>query len=148
MRSFGILTLLLIICLALTPAASAHRVHVMGQVDNIKVKAWYGGGDPMADAEVEIYTIRDGEEELYLTGSTDEEGLFFFTPQLGVSEYKVVASAGGGHRGEEIINLESGVAPEEDELPLFIRVFAGFGYLTGLAGVGMIISSRKKRKEG
>ncbi|AKB25632.1 hypothetical protein MSMTP_2163 [Methanosarcina sp. MTP4] len=145
-RSFGILALTLILCLALAPAASAHRVHVMGQVDSIQVKAWYGGGDPMVDADVEIYTIRNEEEELYLTGSTDEEGLFYFTPKLGVSEYKVVASAKGGHRGEEIINLESGVAPEEDELPLFIRVFAGFGYLTGLAGIGMISSARKKQK--
>jgi nickel transport protein len=146
MRCFGILAFTLILCLALTPAASAHRVHVMGQVDSIQVKAWYGGGAPMTDAEVEIYTIRNGEEELYLTGSTDEEGLFYFTPKLGVSEYKVVASAEGGHRGEEIINLESGAGQEEPEIPLAMRIIAGFGYLTGLAGLGMIMSARKKQK--
>lgn len=146
MKFFGILTLVLILCLALAPAASAHRVHVMCQVDSIQVRAWYGGGDPMTDAKVEIYTIRNGEEKPYLTGSTDEEGFFYFAPKLGVSEYKVVASAEGGHRGEEIINLESGVGQEEPEIPLAMRIIAGFGYLTGLAGIGMVMSARKKQK--
>ncbi|MEA1869973.1 MAG: hypothetical protein U9N09_07520 [Euryarchaeota archaeon] len=155
-RILLVLALLLILCTALVPLASAHRVIVQGQVSEIQVKAYYGGGsaDPMVDADVEIYAIKDGQEELYLTDKTNDSGMYYFAPELGVSEYRVVVEA-TGHRGEETVNLSEGAgiteaeqaeAEKEAGLPI-TGIITGFGYLAGLAGIAMIITARKMKKQ-
>jgi len=144
-RSLSILTLVLILCMTLMPVASAHRVYIQEQITEVQIRTWYGGGTPMVDADVEIFSIKDGEEKLYLEGKTDKDGMFYFAPKLGVSEYRVVVSA-TGHRTEKMIDMAGGVQ-EEAELPLSMRILAGFGYLAGLAGIGMILSARKLKKE-
>jgi nickel transport protein len=155
-RILLVLALLLILCMALVPLASAHRVIVQGQVSEIQIKAYYGGGsaDPMTDADVEIHAIKGGGEELYLTGKTDDAGMYYFPPKLGVSEYRVVVDA-TGHRGEETVNLAEGAgiteaeqaeAEKEAGLPI-TGIIAGFGYLAGLAGIAMLITARKMKKQ-
>jgi len=151
-RILLVLALLLILCTALVPLASAHRVIVQGQVSEIQIKAYYGGGsaDPMTDADVEIYAIKDGQEELYLTGKTNDAGMYYFAPKIGVSEYRVVVEA-TGHRGEETVNLSGGAGLTEAEqaeagLPV-TGIISGFGYLAGLAGIAMIITARKMKKQ-
>lgn len=146
-RTLGVFALVLILCMTLICLpASAHRVVVIGQVHEMQVMAYYGGGDPMVDANVEIYAIKNGREELYLTGKTDTGGLFYFKPKIGVSEYRAVVEA-TGHKGEEFVNLTAGagVAGAEQEgtrLPL-MQMFAGFGYLLGIIGITMILKVRK-----
>lgn len=132
---------------------SAHRVYLQEQVNEIEMRAWYGGGDPMANAEIIVYSIKDGEEELYLEGTTDEEGFYYFSPKLGVSEYKVIVSQ-MGHQKELLFDLKSGSGdpPEgsssnEAELPLTASVVAGLGYIAGIAGFAMILKVRKMQKE-
>lgn len=150
--------LLLVLCIALVcPVASAHRVVVQGYVNEIAVKAYYGGGGmaPMAYADVEIYAIRDGQEdELYNTGETDEDGMYYFAPKIGISKYNVEVSS-LGHRGNETVNLAEGAglsdaeqkeAEDEAQLPLR-KMIAGFGYLTGLVGIAMILTARKMKKQ-
>ncbi|MEA1909349.1 MAG: hypothetical protein U9N43_10065 [Euryarchaeota archaeon] len=146
--------LLLVLCMALVcPVASAHRVVVQGYVNEIAVKAYYGGGgmDPMAYADVEVYSIRDGQEdELYNTGETNEDGMYYFAPKIGISEYRIVVEA-TGHRGEETFNIAKGAESEEDEedaanMPL-TQMITGFGYLTGLAGIAMLLTARKMKKQ-
>ena len=151
-RSLLVLALILILCMALIcPPASAHRVIVQGQVSEIQIKAYYGGGsaDPMVDANVEIYAIKDGQEELYLTGKADADGMFYFAPKIGVSEYRAVVEA-TGHKGEETVNLAEGAgiteAEKEAGLPI-TGIITGFGYLAGLAGIAMIITARKMKKK-
>ena len=149
-RTFGVFALVLILCMTLVCLpASAHRVVVVGQVHEMQVMAYYGGGDPMVDANVEIYAIKKGQEELYLTGKTDVEGLFYFEPEIGVSEYRAVVEA-TGHKGEEFVNLTAGagVAGTEQEgtgLPIS-GIISGFGYLLGIAGIAMILKARKMEK--
>ena len=151
-RSVVVLALLLILCMALIcPPASAHRVIVQGQVSEIQIKAYYGGGaaTPMADGDVEIYAIKDEQEELYLTGKTDDAGMFYFAPKIGVSEYRAVVEA-TGHRGEETVNLSKGAgiteAEKETTLPI-TGIITGFGYLAGLAGIAMLVIARKMKKQ-
>ena len=150
-RSVVVLALLLILCMALMPPASAHRVIVQGQVSEIQIKAYYGGGgaDPMVDADVEIYAIKGDGEELYKTGKTDDAGMFYFAPKIGVSEYRAVVEA-TGHRGEETVNLSKGAgiteAEKETTLPI-TGIITGFGYLAGLAGIAMLVIARKMKKQ-
>ena len=150
-RTLSVFALVLILCMTLLCLpASAHRVVVVGQVHEMQVMAYYGGGAPMIDADVEIYTIKDGQEDLYLTGKTDLEGMFYFEPKIGVSDYRAVVEA-TGHQGYEFVNLTGGAGvPEAEkegtELPL-MQMFAGFGYLAGLIGISMILAARKMKKQ-
>ena len=146
-RLSGALVLLLLLCTALVPAVSAHRAFV-GEImeDEVRLKAWYEGGDPMNEASVKVYAIEDGKEELYLEGLTDEEGVYSFEPKDEAAEYRVIVEQ-LGHRAKTKIDLEGPSSQEEAELPLYARIIAGFGYLLGLAGAGMIYSARKIEKD-
>ncbi len=145
-RIMGILALVLILCTALCLPASAHRVYVKEQVNEMQIRAWYGGGAPMAYADVTIYANSTSGEELYLEGATDEKGIYYFTPKLGVSGYRVVVEA-TGHKAEKEFDLAGGGSQEPAEIPLSMRIVAGFGYLIGLAGIGMLFAARKLKKE-
>ena len=145
-RIMGILALVLILCTALCLPASAHRVYVKEQVNEMQIRAWFGGGEPMAHADVMIYANSTSGEELYLEGATDEEGMYYFKPKLGVSGYRVVVEV-TGHRAEQEFDLAAGGSQEPAEIPLYMRIVAGFGYLIGLAGIGMLFAARKSKKE-
>lgn len=144
---FAVLALVLVLSVSATTIVSAHRVYVKGEIVEIGVKAWFGGGEPMRDADVEVYATKEGKEELYREGKTDENGKFRFAPKIGVEEYKVVVESPGGHRGETVINLTQAASPGEGtEMPLYTRTIAGFGYLIGLAGSAMAYMGWKMKK--
>lgn len=147
------LMLALILAMLATPAVSAHRVYLMHQVNEVEVKAWYGGGDPIANAEITIYAIKDGEEEIYIEDVTDEDGMYYFSPKLGVDEYRIIVSQ-MGHQDEIEIDLkgegESTVennSTDDTELPLTANIVAGIGYILGFAGIGLYARARKMQKE-
>ncbi|MGM0771948.1 MAG: carboxypeptidase-like regulatory domain-containing protein [Halobacteriota archaeon] len=149
MTSYRIIWALVFACVfltAITPAVSAHRVYAQEQVTEVQIRSWYGGGDPMPNADINIYSIKNGEEELYITDVTNEEGIYYFEPKLGVVEYRVIVSQ-NGHQKEITFNVAGSEGPssEQAELPLAASIIAGFGYLAGLAGIGMYFSARKKR---
>ncbi|WP_440956405.1 hypothetical protein ACSAZK_05635 [Methanosarcina sp. Mfa9] len=157
-RCLRVLALLLIMSSVFMPLASAHRAFVGYFVgadagDEMQVKAWYEGGSPMANADVSVYLITGTDEggkdikELYFEGSTDEDGYCTFLTDRGETMYSIVVEQ-DGHRARGTIDLENQASSShEDELPLPARVVAGFGYLIGLAGVGMMISARKMKKQ-
>ncbi|UUX91956.1 hypothetical protein [Methanoplanus endosymbiosus] len=155
MKKLRLLTLIglavLMAMLFISPV-SAHKAFVgaflTGDADDeVQIKAWYEGGAPMANAETTIYKIEDGEKVVYLEGTTDEQGLFTFEPEYKVTEYAIKVEQ-TGHRAKMDLDLEGGVSTGNsgDEMPLFARIIAGFGYLVGLAGLGMIYSARKMTK--
>lgn len=135
----------------LIPAAYAHRVHVSWRIGEVKVKAWYGGGEPMSHATAKVYTFEGKEKKLYVKGKLDENGNFFFPPKIGVENYTVVVQH-GGHRGEVKVNLEAAPTSRAEKggrvvTPLWTRIISGFGYLIGLAGAAMAYMGwRWKRK--
>ncbi|WP_407355355.1 hypothetical protein [Methanolobus sp. WCC5] len=139
--------MLSVIMALLMPAVSAHRVYVQERITEVEIKAWFGGGDPMADADILIFGIKNGEEELYIEDRTDSNGMYYFTPKPGVSEYRVVVSE-SGHKNEKVFSLtgDAGVSAEA-ELPLAASIGAGFGYILGIAGIALYFSSRKAKTE-
>jgi len=145
-KNLSLLALVIVLCMVLVPAASAHRVHLREQITDVQIKTWYGGGDPMAYANIEIYSIRDGQEKLYLEGKADENGLYHFTPELGTSSYRVVAEA-TGHKGELEFDMNAGSQPENAELPLYLNVLVGFGFLAGIGGIAAYLSARKMKAQ-
>ncbi|MGM0770299.1 MAG: hypothetical protein ACQESU_01640 [Halobacteriota archaeon] len=143
MRSSKIITIgiLLVLCMSLTPAASAHRCYVeQFNADEIVVKAFYDGDAPMGLAEYQVLNA-ETDEVLY-EGETDENGFLSFAPVEGVEQYHVTVDQ-FGHMGEATINAIGG-SNEPAELPLFMRIFTGFGYLLGIAGIAMVYTAKKE----
>ena len=144
--------LVLLLSTACIAPVSAHRAFagafMTGDVeDEVMIRAWYEGGAPMADADITIYAVRDGEEEVYIEDVTDELGFYSFEPEWRVTEYRILVEQ-TGHRAEIDLDLESGTSTgsESAELPLVARVVAGFGYLLGLAGIAMIYSAKMQNR--
>ena len=162
-----------IILMIASGIADAHRMHIhtalTGEEVTVKEftihgKAYFGGGDAVQDGDVKVYSLIDGNEELYLQLTTDENGGFSFKQKEGVYGYKIVVEASHmpGHMAEEIINLTGTVPSEpgnefevvncisggsdECEIPLYMRIIAGLGYLMGLLGVSLIYIYYKKQK--
>ncbi|MHC1570024.1 MAG: hypothetical protein ACXQTA_03230 [Candidatus Syntropharchaeales archaeon] len=140
-------TLMMIILLmaVVSPTVSAHRVIVDYGIKSIYIEAYYGGGEPLRDGDVKIYTP-DGR--LYVEGKTDDEGKFSFDPGF-EKEFDVVVES-TGHRGEVTINMTAAAGGRSDkggEMPLYLRVFAGFGYLLGILGLSLWYKSFKKARE-
>lgn len=146
MRNKIVLFSVILLMLILTSPVASHRVHTNWEIGEVEIKAWYGGGEPMADADVKVFINQSGEQVVYEEGKTDENGVFAFSPKVGINNY--TAEVGStGHKGELKINLaESPSSGEEQELPLYMRIAAGFGYLLGLAGVALAYTSWKKSK--
>ena len=155
--------------------ADAHRMHIHTTITGEEVtvkdftihgKAYFGGGDAVKDGEVKVYSLIGGKDELYLQLTTDENGEFNFTQKEGVYEYKVVVEATHmpGHRAEKIVNL-TGMASQEPgnvyevvnsisedsgecEIPLYMQIISGLGYLMGLLGISLYYLSRKRKNNG
>ncbi|MCP1662405.1 MAG: hypothetical protein D5R99_07970 [Methanocalculus sp. MSAO_Arc1] len=144
--------MVLLLASALIAPVTAHRAYVGAfltgdQYDEVLVRAWYEGGSPMAGAEITIYAIRDGTEEIYIQDTADEQGFYAFDPEWRVTEYTIIAEH-TGHRATMTLDLASGItAGPGTELPVAARIIAGFGYLAGLAGIAMIYSAQKMQKE-
>ncbi|KXA96334.1 hypothetical protein AKJ39_04760 [candidate division MSBL1 archaeon SCGC-AAA259J03] len=137
----------LIILTVVPSVAYAHRVHTDWRYEEIRVEAWYGGGDAMRDADVKVYIVKERENELYETGKTNENGIFYFAPKVGADNYRVEVEASGGHKDSLEISLEKGSLERDKSMSLYLRIGAGFGYLLGLAGIAIGYLGWKKKKE-
>ncbi len=96
-RTKMLLPALLLLALAIRPAA-AHNVTVFAWVDDdtVRVESKFSGGRKPTNAPVAVY---DAAGNLLLTGATDTEGRFSFTPPR-VTDLRVVLTAGMGHKAE------------------------------------------------
>jgi nickel transport protein len=158
-----IVSILFFICVMLPSYAHAHRMLVDSLVENgtVLVDVFFPDGKPAKNVKVEVYRA-DGT--LYLSDQTDAEGRFSFDPK-DETYVKVVAIGQMGHRAEQEVSIDSidktesgasgkseGTAPVEGRVrrrePLPLReVFAGFGYIIGVAGILMYIKARSDLKK-
>ncbi len=142
--------LFLFIWSVLIVPAAAHGTYMSSSLGGIDVKAWYTGGEPMADTPYEVYTLRyddNGNEiaELYLTGTTDQNGHFSFRPKEGVSVYRAKVTA-GEHVAAKVIDLSSaGGQSEETYEPSLLTIIGGLGWIAGIFGLLMFVLSRKQK---
>ncbi|MCS3923974.1 hypothetical protein [Methanosalsum natronophilum] len=150
MNRFNILCTFLFISIFIigfvTPV-SGHAVYMdVTQNVEIEVFGYHSETDIFSNENIVVYAIdENGEELLYIEDTLDEDGLYTFTPKDGYEEYRIKIYDDWGHQEEATINVkEGGTSPGSSQLSTPIAVFAGFGYLIGLAGVGMLISARRK----
>lgn len=150
MRGSIVFVLLLIAVSFLIIPAAAHGTYMSSSLGSVDVKAWYTGGEPMADTPYEVYTISydsNGDEiaELYMTGTTDSDGCFSFSPKKGVSVYRAKVIA-GEHVAAKVIDLSSeGGQSEETYEPSLLTIIGGLGWIAGIFGLLLFVLSRKQK---
>lgn len=151
-KTFVLLCVVLLLFIICISPVSAHKAFIGAFLtgdssDEVMVRAWYEGGMPMADAETIVYIVDSGEKEIYLEGVTDDQGFFTFEPEYEVTQYSIKVEQ-TGHRAKMDLDLNDGASTGSTgaELPLFAKIIAGFGYLTGLAGIAMIYKAHKVNK--
>ncbi|MEB3359866.1 MAG: carboxypeptidase-like regulatory domain-containing protein [Synechococcales bacterium] len=168
MKRTLLIPLLLAAGVAIAPRAIAHGTQIEYRTTQaLEIQASYDTGKPMADAQVVVYAP-DNPAEPWLTGTTDEQGRFVFTPdpsmpgqwdvqvrQAGHGDIvsiplgEPVAEATGAAAGEEVAAAEP-VAMVSDSVsgstaldPLQKAVMAG-AVIWGFVGTALFFSARKK----
>lgn len=143
------LAIFILAALALGPAlASGHALVIDYGVESVYIEAYYGGvrQTPVQYADVEVF-YPDGR--LYVEGKTDENGKFRFDPKFGKEWLVVVESV--GHRNEKMLNLTAaGVGAGEagrGEIPLYLKIFAGLGYILGIQGLFLWYKGFKQARQ-
>ena len=139
------LILAIFVIIALSPAVvSGHALVVDYGIESVYIEAYYGGltATPVQDGDVEVF-YPDGK--LYVEGKTDENGMFSFDPKYGKDWLVVVEST--GHRNEKRVNLTAATGEAKNELPLYLRVFAGLGYILGILGLFLWYKSFKQARQ-
>ena len=139
------LILAIFVIIALSPAVvSGHALVVDYGIESVYIEAYYGGltATPVQDGDVEVF-YPDGK--LYVEGKTDENGMFSFDPKYGKDWLVVVEST--GHRNEKTVNLTAAAGETKNEFPLYLRVFAGLGYILGILGLFLWYKSFKQARQ-
>lgn len=137
---YSVLVMLIIVSIA--GIVSAHRIYVDVTQQTIEIEAYYGDGKPVKNADVTVYKSND---EVYLTGKTDDDGKFSFEVKDVDTEYLRIEVEQIGHKAE--VNIGSGFNSDGEEMPLYLRVIAGLGYLLGLAGLSSLYVAWKLNKK-
>jgi nickel transport protein len=128
--------LFLLIFLLASDVSNAHRMMMGYKVNELQVTALYDDGTPAQGVEIQVQ--KDGEP--VTIGVTDENGSIVFKPEEDTGKLTFITSS-AGHRSELTLDLAQKRQTEETPLPM--RIFAGLGYLFGIAGLAMIYISRK-----
>lgn len=92
--------------------ALAHGTEIeYRQVQAVQIDATYAGGQPMANAQVTVYAPDDPSTP-WMTGMTDEQGRFSFTPEPSQSGNWEVKVRQAGHGDIVTIPIQSASAEE------------------------------------
>ena len=137
--------LILLLLTVASMSVSAHRIYLDVVQQTITVEAYYGDGKAAKNADITVYKA-DGE--IYLNGTTDEDGLFSFKIVEGVdSKNLTIEVEHVGHKDSITIGVSS-VATEGDEPFLPFQAIAGFGYILGITGIVTFYGSWKMKSTG
>ena len=138
---------LLILSLLIAPAA-AHGVYMSFEYNatDVSIKAWYQGGDPMANCDVTV----TAEGAPYMTGKTNAAGEYSFKMKDGAKYYNVKVIE-GEHAVEKKIDItaESGAGSGGSgyEIAGIPVLNLAIGLLIIIVAAGAILYFQKKQKK-
>lgn len=144
--SFTLILVFLIAMLIMPVKAYAHGVDIEYTSETaIAITAKYDTGEPMADAQVSIYTPDDPSTP-WLTGTCDEEGHFTFTPDTSIlGEWKVKVRLAGHGDIAYITISESGFELSSDSgFSVLQIVLMSVCVVWGTIGTALFFLRRRK----
>ncbi len=99
------LSVLLAACLLAPVLAHAHGAKMEYKMaPAISLKAMYDSGEPMAEAQIIVFAPSDPAKP-WLTGKTDKQGRFTFTPDHSIAGEWAVQARQAGHGAMAHINI-------------------------------------------
>ena len=141
MRSVAYLLLL-----SLALGVQAHGVDHILLTPGHGVQFSYDNGDPLAFADIEIYSPADADLE-YQIGMTDAVGAFMFRPDT-TGPWTIKVSDGLGHG--KVVTLEIGgledTALSTADLPRWKKIMAGLGYILFIFSIWGFYASWKRSR--
>ncbi len=136
---------ILVLSLLLPRWGLAHEIrHRVSKADAVVVTLTYSDRLPFARERYEIY--REGEEEPFQTGETDDLGRLQFLPD-GEGEWLVKAFSRDGHGVEILLSTDEASVVEAVERPLvdrYPRLALGLGLIFGLFGIVTLFFRRRR----
>jgi nickel transport protein len=101
LQTFALATLITIV---LAGTAFGHKVNLFAYVEDgvVYLESYFPDGKKVQNAEVIVY---DSSQTKLLTGKTDNEGMFSFTPPK-IDDLTIVVNASMGHRSKFVVNKE------------------------------------------
>lgn len=159
----SILGLLFIAVLFTGQEAMAHKINIFAKSKNgrIHAEAFFSGGRPAKYADIRVVAANAPEENLLLTGSTDERGMFSFQPTEKMHKEKadldIIVQTVDGHKNSwhlpfsdygENQGVSTSSSPEKrpEKGPPITRIILGLGILFGFA-FGIQRFRKNKRRE-
>ncbi len=142
------------VAIATAKQAIAHGVKLdYRSTQALEVQAAYDSGEPMANAQVSVYSPENPSDP-WLTGTTDEQGRFTFTPDLAIAgnwdvqvrqaghgDIISIPMQGKGASGTLLSSASNSTAPST----LQKAVMAG-SVIWGMVGTALFFSSRRSKK--
>jgi hypothetical protein len=163
MKKLFLISMIVSICFT---NVNAHGIHVdySFQYPNAKVHVYYSKTSPVANAEISVFA--PGSDEIFVSGKTDKEGNYEFTPDV-PGNWTVKVDDGMGHRKTAVISIEdfsSEIEPEEGEtieehhthehqgnhhhdhchIPLVYKIIFGLALIFGFTGFWYGLKARKR----
>jgi len=151
----------LVVLIVLSPAVHAHaiRAKILNTTEYVwlKVKVYFPGTGPAKNIPVNIYSPECKEYTLcppectpFMITKTDSDGYVEIMVPKVEGIWIVAAIADPAHRVCKRINIsKTGVmitGSESIEMPEPLLALAGIGYFLGIAGIAMIIISKRRTK--
>jgi uncharacterized GH25 family protein len=152
---------------------SAHGIHIDYSFNYpvVSLEIYFSKTSPLVNAGVEVFSPHSGE--LFVSGKTDKNGNFEFSPD-GPGDWTVKVDDGMGHRKKLVITIEDlkdqlaseqGQAdesgqhshdhalvpdhhhengPGECQIPVFYKILFGLSVIFGVTGIWYGLKARKK----
>ena len=140
----ALITVLLLLVLG-TPAVMAHGVELSYRAsEGVEVTTLYDSGEPLAEGQVTVYAPGEPSDP-WLTGVCDDEGKFFFIPDVEIPGTWEVKVRQAGHGGIIRIEVEDGAVESGGTTGFTVlqKVVMALAVLWGLAGTALYFRRRK-----
>lgn len=134
--------------LVLTPGvALAHGAHIQSRLaDAIEIRATYDTGEPMSDAQVQVFAPHEPQTPV-ITSATDEEGKFVFVPATPGSWEVSVRQAGHGDIAVIPVTEAGAIAADftnDSGLSLLQRIVVAGAITWGCVGTALYFMKGKR----
>ena len=138
-----VLAAMLMFCLPVTAYAHGAKIEYTSEV-TIDLVAAYDSGEPMAEAQVVVYTP-DAPSTPWLNGTCDEEGRFMFVPDASIPGTWDIQVRQAGHGDMVHITIVEGTAVGESSLGYSIGqiVLMSVCVIWGIAGTVLYFRRRQ-----
>ena len=142
-KSNILIGLLLIAILTLVSTTFAHGAKINYQIESIvHIKATYDSGEPMAEAQVAIFSPND-KKNPWLVDITDQDGIFSFSPDSSMTGEWDVQVRQSGHGDLIHINLGEMQSAKEG-FSIIQIILMSLCIIWGLIGTGLYFKKGKR----